>query len=982
MSRKLSFSIFLLMMAFSSFASVIINEVMPKNVSYKINEDFQFSGWAEIYNNGSENVDLSLYFLSDSFPDPTKWQFNGNVSLAPGERTLVYLDESEEEDEEEDKDETKGLHANFKLPSKKGCLYLSNEVGIIIDKLCYDTTYRNTSYGRFPDGSETKGHFSNATPGKSNSGVFVSKKTDKPTFSLKSGFYDSDQQVSINATSGAKIYYTLDGKEPTLQSEKYSSPITINKNTVIRAIAVVDPENELQSDPATASYFINENVSKLPIISLVADPDLIYGDDYGLLVAGKNGSEVPSYCSGPDSEANYWNDWDRPANFEFFDPSKKIQMNQEVKIGNFGACSRTKYIKSIKVNANKVSGESKLDYPIFTEKPYLKWKSVVLRNAGNDFGRSYLRDGFIQTLAVSGLDLDHQAYQPSMVFINGKFYGMLNIRERSNKDFIYSNYGLGENDFYLNEGNHANESESGYGDLEKLCKSTDLNDQELFDALDQQIDVNEFLNYFLTEMWCGNQDWPGGNIKCWKTKGDATKKTDGKWRWILYDTEYSTSLYNNTASTNCFTYAKKHNIFGKVLKNERIKELLLAKFSVHLATTFSEDNAKRVLDSLVNNIKPDVQRHIDRINKAGRLEADFSSDISNIRSFVKKRIPTIWKNLKAQYSVDTLPIHIYSNVDNATFTLNNEPIKISDFRSYFFTQTHYEIVANEPAGYTFDHWEVKLPSGEKKNISSTSCSGEFAGGTFKAVFTQNTNYDANAPQIFLNEICASNSVYVDEYREPEDWFELYNSGSKPFDLGGLYLSIDANNLNQFQIPTDASTIVPANGYIVFFADKEPEEGPLHTNFKISSVRNTTLFLTKIKDGTSTIIDSVTYTPQKKNESYARFGKYEHNAGEWKLTGRTTFAKANIYGTLLEVPMVVADANTATIYPNPVKDQLYFSLSWNEESLVSISSVDGKNTLSFTVKDGDTIDLSTLESGFYLLTMQTPEGRMCMKLIKE
>lgn len=985
MVKKFYFGLMMIMMCVCAHASIVINELMPKNVTYKVDDTYQFSGWAELYNNGAEDVDISLYFFSDSLPLPTKWQINKNVILKPGDYVVVYFDANEENDP---------LHANFKLPARKGCLYLSNEKGSIIDKMAYDTTYRNISYGRIVDGGEKLGYFLKATPNAANaSNSAATVKTAAPQFNLTPGFYQGNQNVEISAADqSAKIYYTTNGDEPTTKSNLYTGSISISHNTPLRAIAVKD--GEMSSDVTTGTYFINETVNKLPIVSIVSDSLLLYGDELGLLVAGVNGKDpVPDYCSGPDKFANYWNDWDRPCNFELFDQGKTERLNQELKIGNFGACSRTKYIKSIKVNAGKVYGPKELNYSIFSEKPNLQWKSVVLRNSGNDYGRSYLRDGFMQTLLIGQLDIDHQAYQPSMVFINGSFYGMLNIRERTNKDFIWSNYGLDEDEFYINEGKRANEPDSKYNELLLLAEymnnliqkdDTDsLNSQWTYDQIDRRIDINEFLNYFMAEIYYNNTDWPGGNIKCWKKKGNDAQKTDGKWRWILYDTDFGYSLYGTNYNSNGMTTATEHPLFGAFIENELLKEKFLAKNCVHLVTTFKPERAKHILDSLVNNIKPDVDRYIKKISSVGKIEANFESDINSMRTFAEKRPNYLFRRIAKYFNRDTLPIHIYSDLASAKFSINEEPIKISDFNSYFFTNTNYRIKAIEPKGYRFDHWEISI--GDSAYTSENIvCTGTFKGEKFKAVYVKDKDYNPSSRLLFINEICTSNSVFVDEFREQEDWFEIYNAGDSEYDLSGLYLSINKDTLGKFKIPHSSAAIIPANGYKLFWADKDPEQGPLHTNFKLPASKENTLYLSYMtvngSDSVFVIIDSVRYTHLSENESYIRMGDFY--TSEWKVTGVPTPEKQNIYAVILDNPIISVGDATLKIYPNPTSDKLFVSFPWNEEITATITSITGVVLKKVSVSSNEGIDVNTLPEGIYLLKLSTPNGDTTVKFMKK
>lgn len=286
MLRKTFLAIILMSGVFFAEASVIINELMPKNVSYLMDDKLQYSGWAELYNSGAEAVDITNYFLSDRTNRPTKWKFessspiqdeDGNpidgepVIIEAGQYLLVYLDEVES---------FSPYHTNFKLDVENGALYLSDETGTIIDELKYDTTYRNMSVGRLTDGSAEIGTFAVPSPGKSNEGgKFLTKQTEMPSFSLKPGFYKDAQTIEMSVKDkNAKIYYTTNGSEPTPQSTPYTEPIIIKKNTPIRAAAFVD--GEISSKINTASYFIDEREINIPVVALVAEPELIYGDSF------------------------------------------------------------------------------------------------------------------------------------------------------------------------------------------------------------------------------------------------------------------------------------------------------------------------------------------------------------------------------------------------------------------------------------------------------------------------------------------------------------------------------------------------------------------------------------------------------------------------------------------------------------------------------------------------------------------------------
>ncbi len=973
MVKRIIFSVASLLLSSVALGSVVINELMPKNVSYMVSDSFQFSGWAELYNTGAEAVDITSLFFSDTSSVSDKWQPTASEKhpeatiIQPHGYLTIYFDENEN---------PSPTHANFKLPAKRGALYMYDEAGVQIDRMVYDTTYRNVSFGRTQDGGNAKAFFVNPTPGASNNGAATAdKQTPRPTLDLKAGFYQGEQTVNIKVSdASAVIYYTLDGKEPTKEKGiRYQEPIRINKNTPVRAAAF--SEGKLPSDVAAATYFINERNIDLPVVSVVVDPEYLYDDQIGMLVRGKrNGVEVPSGCGGPDAgrKANYMTDWDRPANFEFFDDGKKEQINQELKIGNFGACSRTKFVKSIKVNAGKVYGDNELDYPIFKEKPNLRWKSVVLRNSGNDFGRAYLRDGFMQTVACR-TGVDHQAYQPSVVFLNGQYYGMLNIRERTNKDFIFSNYGYSEDEIYINVGGHANEGTT-YDKVDKLSKlsESEMNAPGRFDEINGLIDVNEFLDYFLAEIYCNNTDWPGGNIKAWKPKNG------GRWRWILYDTDFGLSLYNKNYNGNGISTAKKNAAFAGFIKNEEIKSRFLAKCYVHFATTYNPERMLAILDSMKQDINQEARVYERYLSDNRAVEGGFDENINLIKEFVEKRIPYMHEHIKKAFSCDTFTFNIASDTKGATYLLNEEPIATKDFTGVYFTHTQCNLEAVAPAGYMFDHWEYSR-DGKSGTSTDEVFSDTIAPQFIKAVFKEDASYDPAVNRVVINEICTKNNIYLDEHRQTEDWIELFNGGKEAVNMAGKYLSCSMDTLDMFQFPSDdaSKTTIPAGGYLVVWADKDPNQGLLHADFKLPFSQSRTIVLSEKKNGSFVILDSVTYKVHERHQSYARF--VDKGTVTWSTTNVITFAAKN--EPMSELQMVASGDLALAVYPNPVTDRLNI-VSSAEEMQVQLLSLTGNVVVEAIVRNGESIDLESLNKGVYVLYVKSDEGVAVMKVVKK
>lgn len=695
----------LFLLAATSNASVVINEMMVRNVSSHINEDFNYEGWVELYNSGAESVDLSDCYFSNTSSNVYLWQSGvADLTLAPGAFAVFYFDEMDLNN-----------HASFKLDADGGLLILSDKNGNQLDKVSYPKPYRNVSYGRTEDGGANFGFFVSPTLGVTNGGsVVASKQTVAPTFNLDGGFYSSAQTVAIlSANASAKVYYTTDGREPDAQTGTlYSSPIRLDASSPLRAIAVAD--GELVSDVATASYFIGIDSipTSIPVVSLVTEPEMLYGDQIGILVVGRNGLPVPSKCGSMDMNANYMHEWDRPCNFEFFDEKGTSQLNQEVKVGVFGACSRTKAIKSIRVKANKIYGNNKLNYPIFKEKPNMKLKSVVLRNSGNDFAHLFFRDAYLQTLAASHMDLDHQAYQPAVIFVNGKYYAMFGIRERTNKDFLYSNYALDEDEFCIEESTNQADECGDYQSVVDLSNDGNMDAPDMFGKIDELIDVDEFLNYFMAQIYFCNNDWADGNIKAWKRNGS------GKWRWIMYDTDMTFSLYSDYLNTDGFSNATKSSVFAKILNNGEVKNRLMNKFVYHLGTTFTQERSSHILDSLTNKVRKEANYFFRYLKSMNKLEvSSWEDEIEKVRNFAAAREEYVHQHVAAKLGLGSpLPLRVFSNVKGARYLLNDlELIDVDDFSGRYYKGSQLKLTPYAPDGFLFKEWEVY----RERNIITT-----------------------------------------------------------------------------------------------------------------------------------------------------------------------------------------------------------------------------------------------------------------------
>lgn len=682
-------------------AQLKINEIMSNNVSYMMDDDFNYSMWVELYNPSStDNLNQASYYFTDDLATPDKWA-PVSKQIAPNGYVLLWFER-----------EDRTGHASFKLEPGGATLYMLNSSLQVIDSIAYPAQYRNTSYGRKKDAGSEWVFFEEPSPAASNNGKsWATQRCPNPVPNLKNGFFTASQQVSFALpATGDTIYYTTDCSEPTRSSTRYvdGSSIAVTATTIIRAKTF--STGKLSSDIVSSTYFINQRMPDLPIVSISTTQANLTDPKTGIYCDGDGTNGLTG--SGQTVKRNYLADWDRPANVELFDKTGTSCLNQEVDIKILGGWTRANPLKSTAICPKKKFGTNQLDYDVFkTTKPGHKYKDIQLRNSGNDFYYSMMRDGFMQSLVMHRMDIDYLAYQPAVVFMNGTYYGIENLRERSNTDYIWSNYGLDEDDVTLIEATIGLDTDNdiatdtGFLELSGFLTDNDLTAPEIYEEVCNRMDVNEYINYMLSQIYFGNYDWPHNNVKMWK-------KTDGgKWRWTLFDTDFGFSLYNSYTH-NTLTYALDENgavedwatvLFRRLITSETFLNTFIDRFAIHISTTFETSRVNTILDSLASAISTEITYHK---NKWGSSR-DFNTDIQLMKTFSANRPATMLGYISSRFlgGVATQTIKLSANVPGASYKLNTQPIIDSVATIFFFKDRSYTLEANPIAGYRFKQWE-------------------------------------------------------------------------------------------------------------------------------------------------------------------------------------------------------------------------------------------------------------------------------------
>ena len=698
-------------------AQVIINELMQSNIDCVMDDINEFpDSWVELYNSGTTAVNLNTLSISDK-NDPTKAWTLPDKTLQPGSYILVYCDKEEQ-----------GLHTPFRLESGKGCAVYLFYNGEVIDKVegLKKQPAPNIAYGRKTDGSDSWGYMTTPTPAAANCGSTCKDILGAPIFSEKGKVMKDGKpfnlQLSLpDGAEGAEIRYTTDGTEPTRTSYLYQQPISISKTTVVKAKLFLDG---MLSPRATAqSYIFFPRDITLPVISISTNRKYLYDNKIGIYVDG-------NYQSG---KKNYEFDWRRPINIEFFfEPEQDSQINQLCEARIMGGATRGSARKSLAVYANKRFGEKRLKYEFFPEdRPGItNFKSIALRNSGNDFDYLYQRDAIIQLNTARHCDIDFQAYRPAIVYFNGEYMGMLNIRERSNEDNIYTNYdGLEDLDMFENWW----ELKEGTWDNYNAFKNFYAEHGHTLAEYDKWMDTMEFLNRMLVNLYYNNRDFPGNNIVMWRPRSE-----DGRWRWIMKDTDFGLGLYGVSASYNSIKWVNDPNydpdtnwanqydhtrLFRRLMEDADFKREFIDRAAIYMGDWLNERGTRAVWDPLYDAIKYEYPYHRELINK---WWPKYDDELNSARNWLSQRTGYFYNYIAAYYGVGSpLPLTINKTTgesERAEMEITFNGVKLSEalFDGKFFKDRRVNLSGKSlREGYTITGWKVTTKDNNSKETTET-----------------------------------------------------------------------------------------------------------------------------------------------------------------------------------------------------------------------------------------------------------------------
>ena len=679
-------------------AKVWINEFMQSNIDI-VRDDLQEfpDSWIELYNDSEEEINIQNWTISDDANYQNGWKIRDSIIISPKDYLLIYADKA-----------SKGLHTHFRLDSGNGgAIYLFDENGNQIDavKSIPKQPAPNIARGRITDANALWSYFVTATPGTENTGKTADILLSPPVFNQTGGIFKDSVNLRLSLPYGtpkaialSDIHYTLNNSEPTIDSPAYTEELIISTTTVVRA-KLIHPDY-LPNWSTVHTYIISDKEHSLPVISISTDSAYLWDEEFGMYCRGNGKYGLTG--NGIDYPVNWNNDWRRPINFEYFPiESKSSVLNQLCEMRISGGWSRANPQKSFIVYGNKRFGIKRFEYDLFEEKSNQEIKSFMIRNSGNDFWMTHFRDAAIQLFMGGKVNIDYQAYQPAMFYLNGTYWGIQNLRERSNEDFILANYATEDVDVIgdwwaidLKAGDR-----NAWNQL--MIELHKTNSERDYQWITNQIDIDEFINYMILQIYVSNTDFPHNNIVMWRPR-----QAKGKWRFILKDLDFGLGIWdNNPVTHNALIYNTENDnndrkLFNALLTQDSFRKEFYSRFAIYMGDLLHYNSTSQIIDSIQNLLEPSMPDHIARwFPEIGWGDMDWwRTQVSKMKIWCNERNVEVYKHIRDFFNLGTIMQLMYKTDDNLS---GNPVVYINGVRmrdsglnaSYFQNETidlHYD----------------------------------------------------------------------------------------------------------------------------------------------------------------------------------------------------------------------------------------------------------------------------------------------------
>lgn len=573
---------------------------------------------------------------------------------------------------------------------------------------------------------------------------------EAPSFSVPGGFYQEALEVSLACVEGASIHYTLDGTEPTAMSALYAQPIPLEladadagapQATVLRAIAV--GPGGASSGISTQTYLLHPEGQALysfPVLALTVSPKYLYDEEYGI------------YTEAYQEESG--DKWERPAHLEFYETDGSQALSQNLGVRIHGGLSRSYTQKSLRLRASFMYDEkNRMEHAIFPgqknrddSEAIDSFSSLLLRNSGNDLYGLFFKDAYAQSLVSHLKTFETQAFRPAIVFLNGEYWGIYNMREYQDAEYLASHFGMPAQEAAVLDYD-ASVREGGPSDRQDylaLCASLlqeDVNTDEAYRRIQEQIDVRSLAEYYAANVFFGNVDWPFQNIRFWRR--NPAGGTPTPWRMLLFDvddgfqndfgvgpdwdywrTRYENEFYQLTGGENdnlafALDAAGQRGdavwggfLFQHLIKNEQFRNLFFNSMDDFMNSCFQTDRMMAQLDAFIALYEVEMPRHIDRWAHVESME-QWRATIELLQAFLEQRSGAIRTQFEAYFGlVGSVRVYTFADPEQGYVVVNHLEIReetpgiedAEEWMGFYFRNVPIQVTAVPAPGYVFDGW--------------------------------------------------------------------------------------------------------------------------------------------------------------------------------------------------------------------------------------------------------------------------------------
>ena len=684
---------------FNLSAQLKINEYSCSNIAGPTDAYGQQEDWVELYNTTATNINLTGWYLSDKASNPTKWQIPSGTINANGFK-MVYCSGRNTVNGQE-------LHPNFKLTQTDNeWILISNTLGTIVDSIkIVRLTKSNHSVGRSTNGAIDWKLFTTPTPNANNTGA-VNFYTPTPVMSLASGFYPGAQSVTLTCSDpAATIRYTTDGSVPVNTSTLYTGPIAINATTMLRARAF---SIELTSFTASATFFINVNHT-VPVVS----------------IAGAGTGSLASLLAG---NANL----SPQGFFELFEENGTFVDKGEGEFNKHGNDSWAYPQRGLDfIMKDQFGYNGDIDHQIFPNKTRDEFQRIILKPGASDNypfenGGAHIRDAFVHTLSQkAGLKMDERTWRPCVLYVNGQYWGVYEIREKVD-DHDFTNYYADQDEYnvqYLKtwggtwQEYGAPNALTDWNALRNYIASNNMGNAANFTYVDGQLNWESLVDYFVINSYIVNQDWLNWNTSWWRGLNPLGDKK--RWRYTLWDMDASFGHYINytgvpdvTANADPCNVENLPNPGGQghtdilqklINENPIVEQYYITRYIDLVNTYFSCTYMNQLLDSMLTEIIPEMPGHVARW---GGTMAGWNNNVQDLKDFIDARCLALEQGLIDCYTLSG-PYAVTFNVSPplaGEIKVNSSWAPTYPWNTEYFGGISTNVIAKANPGFVFDRW--------------------------------------------------------------------------------------------------------------------------------------------------------------------------------------------------------------------------------------------------------------------------------------